>query len=251
MDGDVLERAAELLRDRQRILVFTGAGISTESGIPDFRGPQGVWTRVDPNEFTIDRYLASAETRRRSWQMRAEASALGATPNRAHRAVTDLWKTGRMIGCVTQNIDGLHQAGGLPDGAVVEVHGNVQQTVCLECRDRQPTTEVLARVAAGDEDPHCVLCNGVLKTAVVMFGEAMPPLEMQQAWEWALQADAVLAVGSTLSVFPAASIPLEVVGAGHPMVILNMGPTELDSLAAARIEAPAGDALPRLVRALR
>jgi NAD-dependent deacetylase len=233
---DAIERAAGVLRDRQRILVFTGAGISTESGIPDFRGPQGVWTRVDPNEFTIDRYLTRAETRRRSWQMRAESHAL---------------ETGRMIGCVTQNIDGLHQAAGLPDDAIVEVHGNVQHTVCLECRDRQPTTEVLARVAAGDDDPHCVLCNGVLKTTVVMFGEAMPPLAMQQAWDWALRADAVLAVGSTLSVFPAASIPLEVAGAGHPMVILNMGATELDTLAAARIEAPAGDALPRLVRSIR
>ena len=251
MDGDALDRAASVLRDRQRILVFTGAGISTESGIPDFRGPQGVWTRVDPNEFTIDRYLTSAETRRRSWRMRAESHALDATPNRAHRAIVDLWKTGRMVGCVTQNIDGLHQRGGLPDEALVEVHGNAQQTICLECRDRQPTVEVLARVATGDEDPHCLLCNGLLKTTVVMFGEAMPPLEMQRAWEWSLQADAVLAVGSTLSVFPAASIPLEVAGAGHPMVILNMGPTELDALAAARIEAPAGEALPRLVRALR
>jgi NAD-dependent deacetylase len=251
MDGDALDRAADLLRDRQRILVFTGAGISTESGIPDFRGPQGVWTRVDPNEFTIDRYLTSAGTRRRSWQMRAESHALGATPNRAHRAVADLWKTGRMVGCVTQNIDGLHQAGGLPGDALVEVHGNVHDTVCLECRDRQPTAEVLARVAAGDEDPHCMLCNGILKTTVVMFGEAMPPLEMQQAWDWALRADAVLAVGSTLSVFPAASIPLEIAGAGHPMVILNMGATEFDTLATARIEAPAGEALPRLVRALR
>jgi NAD-dependent deacetylase len=251
MDGDALDRAAGVLRDRQRILVFTGAGISTESGIPDFRGPQGVWTRVDPNEFTIDRYLTSVETRRRSWRMRAESHALGATPNRAHRAVADLWKTGRMVGCVTQNIDGLHQAGGLPDEALVEVHGNVHHTVCLDCRDRQPTTEVLARVAAGEEDPHCVLCNGILKTTVVMFGESMPPLEMQQAWDWALRADAVLAVGSTLSVFPAASIPLEVAGAGHPMVILNMGATELDALAAARIEAPAGSALPRLVQAIR
>src|SRR4030042_860431 len=151
MDG-ILEAAAQL-KDRRRILVFTGAGISTESGIPDFRGPQGVWTTVDPDEFTLERYLRYPETRRRSWQMRMNSGALDAEPNAAHRAVVDLWRTGRMIGCVTQNIDGLHQKAGLPDEAVAELHGNAQTTVCLECGHEQPTADVLRRGEAGEDDP--------------------------------------------------------------------------------------------------
>jgi len=248
---DQIRAAAEALAGRRNILVFTGAGISTESGIPDFRGPQGVWTRVDPGEFTIDRYLSSAETRRRSWEMRAGSGSLDAKPNRAHRAVTRLWKTGRMVGCVTQNIDGLHQRAGLPGDAVVELHGNVRRTSCLRCGDRMATTEVLERVSGGEEDPHCLSCNGILKTDVVFFGEVLPESAIARAFSMVAEADAVLAIGSTLSVFPAASVPLEVARAGDPLVILNQGPTELDELAAARIERPAGDALPKLVRALR
>lgn len=247
---DTIARAADVLGDRRRILVFTGAGISTESGIPDFRGPQGVWTRVDPGEFTIDRYLANPETRRRSWQMRAESGSLAAKPNKAHRAVTRLWSLGRMVGCVTQNVDGLHQRAGLPQEAVVELHGNAHHTVCLDCGDRLETVDVLARVERGEGDPHCLNCNGILKTAVVFFGEMLPPVATDRAFGLAAQADAVLAVGSTLSVFPAAYVPLEAAGAGKPLVILNRGATELDDLAAARIEAAAGEALPKLIRAL-
>ncbi len=250
MDG-ALQRAIEILDDRSRMLIFTGAGISTESGIPDFRGPDGVWTRVDPAEFTIERYLSNPETRKRSWQMRAGSGSLGAKPNAAHKAVAALFKTGRMIGCVTQNIDGLHQRAGLPTDAVVELHGNAHSTVCMDCGDRMATTEVVKRLDHGEEDPHCLLCNGILKTTVVMFGETLPPVATDRAFWMATEADAVLAIGSTLSVFPAASIPLEVVRAGNPLVILNQGATEFDDLAAARIDAPAGTALPKLAEALR
>lgn len=245
-----LATAAELLRDTGRILVFTGAGISTESGIPDFRGPDGVWTKVDPAEFTYSRYMANAETRRRSWQMRWASGALEAQPNNAHRALVPLWESGRMLGCVTQNIDGLHQAGGLPDRAVVELHGNAHQTECVECGDRNPTTEILERVEAGEDDPTCKACGGILKTAVVMFEEAMPVLETDRAMRMAGQCDAVLSVGSTLGVYPAAFVPLSAADRGKPLVILNLGPTELDHRAAVRIEAPAGEALPDLVRLL-
>jgi NAD-dependent deacetylase len=245
-----LAAAVAALEGRERILVFTGAGISTESGIPDFRGPDGVWTKVDPAEFTIDRYLQNPDTRRRSWQMRLEGGALQAKPNRAHRAVVDLWKTGRMVGCVTQNIDGLHQRAGLPEETVVELHGNLHHTRCLRCGDRQPTAEVAARVQAGDHDPACMLCGGILKTDVVLFGEMLPAAASDYAFRLAGRADAVVAVGSTLSVFPAAYVPLQVAEAGHPLVIVNLGPTEFDALATVCIDAPAGKALPALVAAL-
>jgi len=233
MITDDIATLAARIRLGGKNIAFTGAGISTESGIPDYRSQGGIWDKFRPVYF--DEFMSSRAAREEYWRRWAALypGIEAAAPNPAHRALADLHRSGLLDAVITQNIDGLHQRGGLPDEALVEVHGNAHQTICLECRDRQPTVEVLARVATGDEDPHCLLCNGLLKTTVVMFGEAMPPLEMQRAWEWSLQADAVLAVGSTLSVFPAASIPLEVAGAGHPMVILNMGPTELDALAAA------------------
>jgi NAD-dependent deacetylase len=247
---EALAAAAALLRPCRRILVFTGAGISTESGIPDFRGPQGVWTTVDPDEFTIDRYLRYPETRRRAWRLRMNSGALGAVPNAGHRAVAALWATGKMIGCVTQNIDGLHQRAGLPEEAVVELHGNAATTVCLGCGDRQPTAAVVARVDAGEDDPSCLLCGAILKPAVVYFGEMLPAAAVEEAFDLAELADAVLAVGSTLTVFPAAQIPLRVASRGRPFVILNQGPTDFDRLASARLEAPAGAALPALVAAI-
>jgi NAD-dependent deacetylase len=247
---DSISAAAAQLKDCRRLLVFTGAGISTESGIPDFRGPQGVWNTVDPDEFTLDRFLHYPETRRRSWQMRMNTGAPDATPNPAHRAVADLWRSGRMVGCVTQNIDGLHQKAGLPDEAVAELHGNAHTTICLGCGDPQPTAAVLRRVEAGEPDPSCLLCGGILKTAVVYFGEALPAEAWDCAFDMAERADGVVSVGSTLSVVPACYIPHHVARRGHPFVILNLGPTDFDHLASARIEAPAGQALPALVTAL-
>ena len=245
-----IRRAAQLLAGRTRILVFTGAGISTESGIPDFRGPNGVWTRVDPNEFTINRYLANPETRRRSWRTRAESGVLEARPNDAHRAVVDLWRAGRMIGCVTQNIDGLHQRAGLPGGDVVELHGNAHRTVCVACGARMATSAALERVVAGDDDPACRDCGGILKTDVVFFGEMLPDGATERAFDLATRCDAVLAVGSTLSVYPAAYVPMEALKTGSHLVIVNQGPTEMDDLATVRIEGPAGTVLPDLVAAV-
>ena len=247
---DQIDTAAQALAGCTRILVFTGAGISTESGIPDFRGPGGVWSRVDPEEFTLDRYLANPATRKRGWAMSAESGVLDASPNSAHRAIVDLWEAGLMISCVTQNIDGLHQAAGLPDDAVVELHGNAHQTVCVSCGATQPTTVVLERITAGEDDPACADCGGILKADVVFFGETMPRGEMLRAAIAAGEADAVLAVGSTLSVFPAASFPLEIAEAGHPFVIVNRGPTEMDDMATARIDGAAGEVLPDLVERL-
>jgi NAD-dependent deacetylase len=247
---DPITDAAQALNGCSSILVFTGAGISTESGIPDFRGPDGVWTKVDPEEFTYSRYLANPDTRSRGWAMRAESGVLDAMPNAAHHAIVELWDGGLMIACVTQNIDGLHQAAGLPDNAVIELHGSAHNTICVSCGSRQPTVLVLERVAGGEDDPICTDCGGILKPDVIFFGEMMPGREMMRAAMAAGEADAVLAVGSTLSVFPAANVPLEVAEAGHPFVIVNRGPTELDDVATVRVDGPAGELLPGIVRRL-
>jgi NAD-dependent deacetylase len=239
--------ATAALADCRRLLVFTGAGISTESGIPDFRGPDGVWTKVDPEEFTYSRYLENPETRRASWRMRTASGVLGAAPNEAHRAIVDLWRADLVVGCITQNIDGLHQAAGLPADAVIELHGNAHETLCLSCGDVQATAIVAERVSSGEDDPTCLLCGGILKVAVVFFGEPMPRRELMRASIAAGDADGVIAIGSTLSVFPAASFPIEVVEAGYPMVIINRGPTELDDLASVIVEGAAGEVLPGLV----
>jgi len=242
--------AIRVLADKQRILVFTGAGISTESGIPDFRGPDGVWTRVDPAEFTLSRFLENPETRRRSWQMRKESGVLDAEPNGAHLALVALWESGKMLAVVTQNIDGLHQRSGLPARAVVELHGNAHQAICIECRDKTPTTEVLERVANGEADPACRQCGGILKPDVVLFEEAMPVLAMSRAMHLAYDADAVISIGSTLGVFPAAAVPMRAAETGAALVIVNQGETELDDLADVIVAGPAGEIVPALVAAL-
>ncbi len=239
-----------LLAPARRILAFTGAGISTESGIPDFRGPHGVWTRIDPSEFTFDKYVSDASTRRRSWQMRSESGILDAGPNAGHRALVGLWKAGLLAGCVTQNIDGLHQAAGLPDEAVVELHGNAHTSACLDCGADWPTTEILARVESGEDDPHCPHCGGIVKVTVISFGQMMPGEAMERAYTLAATCDAVLAIGSTLSVYPAAYIPLEAAHRGVPYVIVNQGATDHDVVADACVEGPAGPILTTLVEAL-
>lgn len=245
-----IDRAIDLLGAKTEILVFTGAGISTESGIPDFRGPDGVWTKVDPAEFTIERYLSNPETRRRSWSMRAHSGVLDAKPNEGHAAVVELWRARRLLGCVTQNIDGLHAAAGLPAEMIVELHGNARETRCVECGDRTDTATVLSRVESGDEDPKCRRCQGIVKVDVVFFGEAMPEGEMMRAMAMAHAADAVIAVGSTLSVFPAAEIPLVAAEDGAPFIIINQGPTELNAAADVIIDGPAGITLGAIATSL-
>ena len=246
-----IELAAALLGRSSRLLIFSGAGISTESGIPDFRGPEGLWTTVDPEEFTIDRYLSSSETRKQSWARWSTSPLRNARPNAAHLAVAELARMGRLEGCVTQNIDGLHQAAGLADELTVEVHGNVWSVTCLACPAHWPTIEVFHRVESGDEDPHCPHCGGIIKLTIVSFGQAMPAAEMDRAYAMARDADGVVAVGTTLSVWPAAEIPLTAARRGVPFVIVNMGPTDFDSHADIKVEQPAGRAMTRLVEALR
>lgn len=250
MNVAAIDRAYALLAGRERILVFTGAGISTESGIPDFRGPSGVWKTANPDDFTLANYLRDPEFRRGAWKRRFDSPLRHARPNAGHTAVADLWRSGSMIGCVTQNIDGLHQEAGLPPDAVVELHGNRTGIRCVECGTEPDPDGVEARWRDGEADPSCDVCGGILKTKIVMFGELLPPLAMQTASDWTAVADAVVVVGSTLSVYPAAALPLEVAARGKPMVIVNEGPTDHDDLAAIKLEGKAGTVLPRLVAML-
>lgn len=250
----MIDDAIDVLSDRRNILVFTGAGISTESGIPDFRGPDGLWTKVDPADFTIDRYLESRERRVEGWRMHASGELWGARssiePNEAHEAVARMWEGGILAGCITQNVDGLHGVAGLPDEALSEIHGNVRMSMCVSCNQRGPIESVLERVDAGEDDPPCRHCGGILKPSTVMFGELLPSAAVERATRFAETADSVLVVGSTLSVYPAANFALEVARRGDPMVVVNLGPTDHDRLATVRVEQSAGSAMTELVEGL-
>jgi NAD-dependent deacetylase len=173
--ADGLEHAGALLAAARRIVVFSGAGVSTDSGIPDFRSPEGLWTRYDPRQLGFRRYLRDPATRRLAWRLRRELHHLEARPNPAHLACVRLAGAGRLAGVITQNVDGLHTDAGLPPGMVCEVHGSGRQFVCLDCGDRGPMAEAVARVEAGEEDPACLACGGIIKAATVSFGQGIPP----------------------------------------------------------------------------
>jgi NAD-dependent deacetylase len=232
----------------RRIVALSGAGISTDSGIPDFRGPQGVWTRNPGAEkqSTIQNYLADPEVRRASWRNRLASPAWAARPNRAHRALVALERDGRLLAVVTQNIDELHQQAGHAAGRVVEVHGTIHRAMCWDCGERRPMPEVLARVRAGDDDPHCLACGGILKSDTISFGQALVPEVIDRALALAAQADLLLAVGTTLQVYPAAGMVPTAHRAGARIVIVNAEPTPMDDLADAVVRLPIGEALPRL-----
>ncbi|HLV57651.1 MAG TPA: Sir2 family NAD-dependent protein deacetylase [Natronosporangium sp.] len=240
---------AAWLAAAQRVTVLTGAGISTDSGIPDFRGPQGVWTR-DPSAqalVTIDAYLADPQVRRRAWQARLTHPVWQAEPNAGHRALVDLERSGRLRALVTQNIDGLHQAAGSDPELVLELHGTVHWVRCLSCERRTPMREVLERVRAGEADPPCGDCGGIQKSATVSFGETLDPAVLAAAVRASRDCDLFIAAGTSLSVHPAAGLCEHALVAGARLVILNAQPTPYDPVADAVIRAPLGEVLPRLV----
>jgi NAD-dependent deacetylase len=244
MGGDLLER----LRGARRIAVLTGAGISTDSGIPDYRGPDGVWTK-DPaaaDLFTIDNFLADPEVRRRFWQRYVGHSAWQAEPNAAHRALVDLERAGVAVRVLTQNIDGLHQRAGTPARKVLELHGSMHSSECTGCGATTPTTEVLARVAAGEADPPCPDCGGILKLAVVLFGQHLDGQVIGHARNIAAAGDLFLAVGCSLQVEPAASLCMVAVEAGANLVIVNRDPTPYDDQAVEVVREPISTAIPRI-----
>jgi NAD-dependent protein deacetylase/lipoamidase len=239
----------EWLRNASAVTVLTGAGISTESGIPDFRGPQGVWTK-DPQAAamsTIDVYLADPAVRRRAWRSRRDHPAWGAEPNAGHRALVDLERAGRLRAIVTQNIDGLHQKAGSDPDLVIEVHGTMLEVECLVCGRRTPMPEVLARVEQGEEDPPCLECGGIQKSATISFGQALKPDVFAAAERAARDCDIFLAVGSSLGVQPAAGLCVEAVESGARLVIINAQETPYDRLADAIVREPIGTVLPTLL----
>lgn len=246
-----VEEAVAVLRGAERILVFSGAGLSTESGIPDFRGPDGLWSKVDPDDFTIDRYMTTQELRVNGWRMHIEGELWGARssvqPNEGHRAIVELNRAGRLAGVVTQNVDGLHHKSGLGDNVVAELHGNVRTSHCMGCGEKWPTETVLRWVEAGTEDPRCPECGGIAKTDTVMFGELLPEDQMSLAGMFLAIADAVLVVGSTVSVWPAADVVMRAASQAKPIVIINRGATDADHLAAVKLDAAIGEVLPEIV----
>ncbi|GLV82236.1 NAD-dependent protein deacetylase 2 [Streptomyces lavendulae subsp. lavendulae] len=231
------------------VAVFSGAGMSTDSGIPDYRGPQGLWRREPDAEklVTYEYYMADPEIRRRSWLMRAEVWAAAPRPNAAHLAVAELERGGTPVRVVTQNVDGLHQLAGMPARKVFELHGSARSVVCTECHARTGLEEALARVSAGEPDPACLACGGILKTATVMFGERLDPEVLAQSVAVAKGCQVFIAVGTTLQVQPAASLAGMAAEAGARLIIVNAEETPYDDLADEIVREPIGTALPALL----
>jgi NAD-dependent deacetylase len=244
-----LDTVAGWLRDANFVAALVGAGMSTGSGIPDFRGPQGVWTKNPDAEKSaqIHYYLGDPELRKRTWQNRLRSEMWSAEPNDGHRALVDLERKGALHSLVTQNVDGLHHAAGQSDHLVIEIHGNVRQAKCMTCGWRGPMDETLERVRAGEEDPDCIACGGILKSATISFGENLVPDDLDRAQLDALRADVFLALGSSLVVYPAAGLPEIALQAGARLVIFNAEPTPFDSYADAVVREPLEALLPDLV----
>jgi NAD-dependent deacetylase len=237
---------------RPLVAILSGAGISTDSGIPDYRGPNGLW-RKDPEAeklVTYEYYMGDPEIRRRSWQMRRNNRTLQAEPNAAHRAVAELERAGVPVRVITQNVDGLHQLAGMPARKVLELHGSARSVVCTRCHARGPMEDALARVEAGEDDPACLSCGGILKSATVMFGERLDPVVLGDALAVTKACQVYIAVGTSLKVHPAAGLAGVAVDHGARLIIVNAEPTPYDELADEVVREPIGTALPRLLRTL-
>ncbi|MFC4856274.1 SIR2 family NAD-dependent protein deacylase [Actinophytocola glycyrrhizae] len=246
-EPDELADGIAVVSGAQRITVLSGAGISTDSGIPDFRGPNGLWTR-DPKAERLSSFQAyrdDPEVRRTSWQARLTHPVWQARPNDAHRALVKLERAGRLVSLVTQNIDGLHQSAG--STSVLELHGTMHETVCLQCNERRPMSEALERVADGNPDPTCRVCGGILKSATISFGQPLEMTVLEAARDAVLASDLMLAVGSSLSVQPAAGLVGLAARAGATVMICNASETPYDEMAAIVLRESLGDVLPALV----
>ena len=248
-DGEQLDRLAALLRGADQIVVLTGAGISTESGIPDFRGPQGIWTK-DPDaerRANIEHYVSDADHRRQVWHDRAAGEVYAGAPNAGHVALAELEQRANLHTLVTQNVDGLHQAAGSSPELVIEIHGTIHAVKCLACGWRGPMTETLERVRAGDDDPACVECGGMLKSATISFGENHDAADLMRAQRASEGADVFLAVGTSLGVYPAAALPEHALRNGATLAVLNAEETPFDRFAEFVLRDRLGEVLPALV----
>lgn len=246
---DELRRVRDWIEAAERVVVLSGAGISTDSGIPDFRGPRGLWTRNPGAEkmATLDHYMGDPEVRRRAWRGRLEALAGEREPNAGHRAIVALERRGKLHTLITQNVDGLHQQAGSSPDLVVEIHGTVREVVCMACHERGPMETALERVRASEDDPACRTCGGILKSATISFGQGLVAEDLERAERAAESCDLLLAVGSTLSVFPIAGVVPLAARAGARIVIANAQHTEMDALADALLRGSLSQILPELL----
>jgi NAD-dependent deacetylase len=246
----VIEKVQGWVDEAVRVVVLTGAGISTESGIPDFRGPQGVWTRNPRAEklSNIHYYMADPEVRKESWKARLDHPAWNAKPNAGHLALAALEKRGKLHALITQNIDELHQMAGNSPDKVIEVHGTVRKVVCMECGMTAPMQKALDRVRAGEEDPPCRDCGGILKSATISFGQALVPDVIERAMRAAGEADLFLSIGTSLQVYPIAGAVEVAEASSAKIVILNAEPTPFDEVADAVFREPIGTVLPQLLQ---
>ena len=245
----MIERVRTWVGEAKRVVVLTGAGISTESGIPDFRGPQGVWTRDPEAEKLSDirYYVADAAIRRKYWQARLDHPAWAARPNAGHAAIAELERRGKLHALTTQNIDGLHQKAGSSPERVIEVHGTVHAVVCLSCGWKGPMQATLDRVRKGEADPPCSRCGGILKSDTISFGQALVPEVIDRAMNAAAEADLFVSVGTSLQVYPIAGAVPAAKRAGARVVILNAQPTPFDGIADAVLRGAIGEVLPRVL----
>jgi NAD-dependent deacetylase len=252
-DLDALtEKVADLILESRKLVVFTGAGVSTESGIPDFRSPGGIWDRFDPDDFTYQKFVSDPESRRKQWRMLREGVLTGrAAPNPAHDAIAELDRLGKLDCVITQNIDNLHQRAGVPDDRVFELHGNMQWAVCLDCGRRYAFSDIKPRLDRGEEIPDCEACQGMLKPDIVMFGEQLPSQVLNEASHRAYGCDLFLVIGSTLVVYPAAYMPIYATSAGARLVIINLSATPMDHQATVLIRAKAGETMSKIIQKVK
>jgi NAD-dependent deacetylase len=249
LDPESTGRAGDLLSAAERVVVLTGAGISTDSSIPDFRGPNGVWTKNPAAEkmATLEHYVRDPEVRRRAWQSRLTSPVWEAQPNAGHRALVGLETAEKLELLVTQNIDGLHHAAGSDPSRIVEIHGSIREVVCLGCDDRAPMQVALERVRAGEDDPSCRDCGGILKSSTISFGQSLVATDLARAQMAAEACDLLLAVGSTLGVYPIANVVPMAKMTGARVVIVNGSPTEMDDLADVVVRGSISEALPAII----
>ena len=245
----LINQAADLIISSGKIVVFTGAGISTESGIPDFRSPGGLWSKFDPDDFTYQKFISDPASRRRHWQLLwGQRLAREVKPNPAHYAIAALDGLGKLDCVITQNVDNLHQAAGVPQDKVFELHGNMQRVICLGCGRRYPTAQIRARLDKGKEVPDCMSCHGILKPDVILFGEALPEAVLNEATSRSHDCDLFIVIGSALVVYPAALMPAYAADAGAKLVIINLSSTPMDDRAAVLLRAKAGETMSRIVQ---
>jgi NAD-dependent deacetylase len=246
-----MQTVAAWIAAADRVTVLTGAGISTDSGIPDFRGPNGLWTRNPAAQrlFTLRDYIADPDIRRDAWRIRREHAAWTARPNSGHYALVDLENSGKLRAIITQNIDGLHQLAGNSEDLVIEVHGSLYEVECLSCHTRSAMSDTLERVAAGEEDPACLRCGGILKAGTISFGQPLVPAVFENARSASAECDVFLAVGTSLSVQPVAGLVDVAKRHGAKIVIVNAEKTPYDGRADMRLEGPISEVLPALLGA--